>query len=112
MITPHFLMVPFWQRLPKAGILYAMLDAKVTAPAPLDSMKKAEAAQMVATAMQGGGCPCRSARWPPEPSEGQKAGPGAGLPRALFCIDTLQMMKTLDLGASNPHYGGMFSGDR
>jgi hypothetical protein len=44
----------FWQRLPKAGMLYAMLDAKVTAPAPLDSIKKAEAAQMVATAMQGG----------------------------------------------------------
>ena len=44
----------FWQRLPKAGMLHAMGEAKVTAPAPLDSVKKAEAAQMVAKAMQGG----------------------------------------------------------
>lgn len=43
----------FWQRLPKAGMLHAMGEAKVTAAAPLDSVKKAEAAQMVAKAMQG-----------------------------------------------------------
>ncbi len=36
-------------------MLHAMAEAKVTAPAPLDSLKKAEAAQMVARAMQGGG---------------------------------------------------------
>jgi ParB family chromosome partitioning protein len=45
----------FWQRLPKAGMLHAMNEAKVTAPAPLDGLKKAEAAQMVAKAMQGAG---------------------------------------------------------
>ena len=45
----------FWQRLPKAGMIHAMGEAKVTAVAPLDSVKKAEAAHMVAKAMQGGG---------------------------------------------------------
>ena len=45
----------FWQRLPKAGMVRALGEARVTAAAPLDSMKKAEAAQMVAKAMQGGG---------------------------------------------------------
>ena len=44
----------FWQRLPKSGMVHAMSEAKVTAAAPLDSMKKAEAAQMVSKAMQGG----------------------------------------------------------
>ena len=44
----------FWQLLPKAGMLHAMSEAKVMAAAPLDSMKKAEAVQMVYEAMQGG----------------------------------------------------------
>ena len=43
----------FWQRLPKAGMIHAMSEAKVTAAAPLGKVKKAEAAQMAAQAMQG-----------------------------------------------------------
>ena len=35
-------------------MLHAMSEAKVMAAAPLDSMKKAEAVQMVYEAMQGG----------------------------------------------------------
>ena len=45
----------FWQRLPKAGMIHAMGEARVTAAAPLDGVKKAEAARMVAKAMQGSG---------------------------------------------------------
>ena len=44
----------YWQRLPKAEMIHALGEARVTAPALLDSLRKAEAAQMVAKAMQGG----------------------------------------------------------
>ena len=52
----------FWQRLQKAGMIHALSEARVTAPAPLDSRKRPKPHRWwprpwrVVT-----GCPCRSA---------------------------------------------------
>ena len=45
----------FYGRLPKAALAKAVIEAKVTAAAPFDSVKKLEAAQMAAKALQGSG---------------------------------------------------------
>lgn len=53
----------FFQRVPKAMLVSAVTEAGVTAPAPFDSVKKAEAARMAAQALAGSG-------WLPEPLKG------------------------------------------
>ena len=50
----------FFARVPKAGLLEAMGEAKVTASGPFDGVKKAEAAKMATAALKGSG-------WLPEP---------------------------------------------
>jgi ParB family chromosome partitioning protein len=50
----------FYLRLPKAALLEAMSEAKVTADAPFASVKKDEAARMTAKALKGSG-------WLPQP---------------------------------------------
>lgn len=50
----------FYGRLPKAALISAVTEAKVTADAPFDSAKKAEAAKMAAKALKDSG-------WLPEP---------------------------------------------
>ena len=50
----------FFARLPKAALVQAVAEAKVTADAPFDSVKKAEAAKLAAKALKDSG-------WLPQP---------------------------------------------
>jgi ParB family chromosome partitioning protein len=45
----------FFARLPKSALVQAVTEAKVTADAPFDSVKKAEAAKMAAKALKDSG---------------------------------------------------------